>query len=129
VVAAVVLLMVAAVAATSLLTGGPSATPTPTARPASASPSVAPSVLAALDRVDAAIEAARGGKDGLNGRDANELGQLAGSVQTAVQRNDLGAATTAASTLADRARALSGGLEADRRQPLLDAVAALGKAL
>lgn len=58
-----------------------------------------------------------------------ELGQLAGSVRTAVQRNDLGAATTAASTLADRARALSGGLEADRRQPLLDAVAALGKAL
>ena len=129
VVAAIVLLMVGVVAATSLLTGGPVASPTPTARPASASPSVAPSVLAALDRVDSAIEAAKGGKDGLSGKDANELAQLAGSVRTAVQRNDLGAARTAANTLTNRARALGAGLDSDRRQPLLDAVAALGKAL
>jgi eukaryotic-like serine/threonine-protein kinase len=129
VVAAVVLLMVGAVAATSLLTGGPGATPTPTARPASASPTVAQPAFAALDRVDVAVEAARGGKDGLNGKDANELAQLAASVRTAVQRGDLGAARTTASALADRARELSAGLDADRRQPLLDAVDALVKAL
>jgi len=84
---------------------------------------------AALDRVDTAVEAARGGKDGLNGRDANELTQLAASARMAVQRNDLGAARTAASTLADRARVLSEGLDAEGRQPLLDAVDALVKAL
>jgi hypothetical protein len=129
VVAGVVLLVVAAVAASSLFTGGPGASPTPTARPASASPSVAPSVLAALDGVDAAIEAAKGGKDGLSGKDANELAQLAGSVRTAVAQHDPGAARTAASSLADRARVLSTGLDADRRQPLLDAVDALVNAL
>jgi len=79
----------------------------------------------AIDRVDAAIEAARGGKDGLNGRDANELEQLAASVRAAVQRGDLGAARTTASTLADRARALTAGLDADRRQPMLAAIDAL----
>jgi eukaryotic-like serine/threonine-protein kinase len=129
VIVAVALLLLVAVSAVPMLTSGPGASPTPTARPASASPGVAQPVLAAIDRVDAAIDAARGGKDGLNGRDANELAQLAASVRTAVERGALEAARTAANTLADRARALSAGLDPDRRQAMVDAVDALVKLL
>lgn len=125
VIAVVVVLVILASSLVPILMSGPGASATPTSRPASASPGVAQPVLVAIDRVDAAIEAARGGKDGLNGRDANELEQLAASVRAAVQRGDLGAARTAASTLADRARALTAGLDADRRQPMLAAIDAL----
>lgn len=131
IVAAVVLIALAIAAAALALTGGPGpiSAPTPTTRPAAASPTVAGPVLAALDRVDAAIEAVKGGKDGLSGKDANELAQLAGLVRTAVARRDAGAARAAASSLADRAGALSKGLDAERRQSLLDAIDALLKAL
>jgi len=106
----------------------PATSPGPSAT-ASVLPSDALQVFAALDRVGAAIDAARGGKDGLNGRDANELSQLAASVRTAVTNGDLAAARASAQTLADRAQALSGGLDAARRDELLAAVAAVQRAL
>jgi hypothetical protein len=79
--------------------------------------------------VDAAIEAARGGKDGLNGKDANELVQLAASVRTALNKGDLGAATKAAQKLSDRADSLAKGLDKGRRDPLLAAIGELLRAL
>jgi len=87
------------------------------------------SALAALGRVDAAIEAARGGKDGLNGKDANELVQLAASVRTALNKGDLGAATKAAQKLSDRADSLAKGLDKGRRDPLLAAIGELLRVL
>lgn len=96
---------------------------------ATALPSGNATVLAALNRVDAAVDAARGGKDGLNGRDANELAQLAASVRTAVDRGDLGAALAATGTLSDRARKLSSGLDKPRREALLTAIDRLSAAL
>jgi serine/threonine protein kinase len=92
-------------------------------------PSGLDTILKALDRVDAAIEAARGGKDGLSGKDANELAQLASSVRTALGRGDLGAATTAAQALADRADKLTKGLDKRRRESLLAAIHDLQAAL
>ena len=82
-----------------------------------------------LDRVDAAIEGARGGKDGLNGHDGNELAQLAGTVREDVDRGDIGAATTAAQTLSDRARQLTAHLDKKLRDPLLAAIDSLVQAL
>ncbi len=86
-------------------------------------------VLVALDRVDAAIEAARGGKDGISKRDAKELEQLAASVRTAVDRGDMSAAATAARELSDQGRALTTGLDEARRDPLLAAIDGLVAAL
>ena len=85
--------------------------------------------LFALDRVDAAIKAAGGGKDGLAKRDAKELEQLAASVRTAVDRGDMSAAATAARELSDQGRALTAGLDAARRDPLLAAIDGLVAAL
>jgi serine/threonine-protein kinase len=107
-----------------------SATATATATAiATTLPSGAETILVALGRVDAAIEAARGGKDGLTGRDASELAQLAASVRSAVDRGDLGAAATAAQTLSDRGRVLTKGLDEPRRDSLLAAIDALLAAL
>jgi hypothetical protein len=96
---------------------------------ATALPSAPGTILAALDQVDAAIAAARGGKDGLGGRDANELTQLAGTVRTDVNRGDLGGAANAAQSLSDRARALTEKLDKQRRDALLAAIDALVQAL
>lgn len=76
-------------------------------------------VRAALDRVDAAILEARGGKDGLTGRDEDELAELAAAVRRAADRGDLDAAATAAQALSDRARVVTIGLDGPRRNSLL----------
>jgi hypothetical protein len=85
-------------------------------------PSGLQAMLAAVDRVDAAIEAARGGKDGLSGKDANELAQLSTSVRNALHRGDVGAAASAAKTLSDRADEVAKGLDKHRRDALLSAI-------
>jgi len=124
-----VLAILAVLVVPRLLAGARSApglTPRPSATALPSGPRLA---LGALDRVDSAIEAARGGKDGLTGRDANELAQLATSVRTALERGDLGAATAAAHTLSDRARNLATGLDQARRDSLLAAVDGLLAAL
>jgi hypothetical protein len=86
-------------------------------------------VLQALGDVDKAIESARGGKDGLSGKDANELQDLANSVRTALDRGDLGAAATAARTLSDRSDTLTKGLDKRRRDALRVAIDGLLEAL
>ena len=135
----VALLAVLAVLALSRLPGGggnlpgTSAEPTATATAeasaeatatasATALPSSGEAILVALGRVDAAIETARGGKDGLTGRDANELAQLAAAVRAAVDGEDPGAAATAAQALSDRGSVLAKGLDKRRRNELLAAI-------
>ena len=103
--------------ASASASAGPSASPSATALPSGLE-----AMLAAVGRVDAAIDAAQGGKDGLSGKDANELAQLATSVRTALDRGDVGAAATAARTLSDRADALTKGLDKRRRDSLLTAI-------
>jgi serine/threonine-protein kinase len=92
--------------------GSPSAAVPPSAS-ASLVPSVAPTpvrtvvptpdpAIRALDDLDAAIAAARGGHDGLKGKDANDL-----AARVAVVRGDLDAG--------DRSKALRDARELDRR--------------
>ena len=76
----------------------PSASPTPVR---TAVPTPDPAVRA-LDDLDAAIAAARGGHDGLKGKDANDL-----AARVAVVRRDLDAG--------DRSKALRDARELDRR--------------
>ncbi len=86
-------------------------------------------VLAALSQVDAAIEGARGGKDGLKGRDGTELAQLAGAVRTSVDGGDFDAAATAAQALSDQAPELTKGVDSPRRDSILAAIDSLVAAL
>jgi hypothetical protein len=133
----VTVLAILAVIVLPLLQGGgglpgasaPASAPASAASTAAALPSDSATVLAALGRVDAALDAARGGKDGLTGRDANELAQLAASVRTAVDRGDFGAAITATRNLSDRARALTVSLDKPRRDALFAAIDGLSAAL
>jgi serine/threonine-protein kinase len=128
---------------------GPSRSPsgTPAAAAASASTSapspssssigetVAPSrtpdpAVAALDRVDAAIDAARGGKDGLKGKEANELQAVAARVRAALDDGDRAEALRRARDLARRVedlpKDLRDGAAADLRSAAASLVAALG---
>jgi eukaryotic-like serine/threonine-protein kinase len=133
--AAVVVVVVAilVVLGVSRLLGGATSSPGPTLGPSAiaapstallstALPSGSPLALGALDRVDAAIAAARGGKDGLSGRDANDLAQLAAAVRTDIEQGDLATARTDANTLSDRVRTLATGLDQTRRDSLVAAV-------
>jgi len=130
----VALLAILAVAFLPRLLGGAGQPGASAASPAAslettAVPTGYATIVAALGRVDAAIEAARGGKDGLTGRDANELAQLAASVRAAVDRADMAAAAAAARTLADRGREVTKGLDKPRRDALLAAIDGLTEAL
>jgi hypothetical protein len=130
--AIVAVLAILAVTILPRLGGGspPSASAATTAGPsASALPSGDTILLVALGRVDAAVEAASGGKDGLTGRDANELMSLVASVRTAVDRGDPAAAIAAARALSDRARELTTTLDRPRRDALMDAIDGLSEAL
>jgi hypothetical protein len=75
---------------------GPSASPS-----IAASPSPDPA-LAALQRVDTAIAAAKGGPDGLKGKEARDLEALAGTVRRALADGDRDAALDAARKLDKR---------------------------
>jgi hypothetical protein len=83
----------------------------------------------ALDDVEAAIEQARGGKDGLKGGDANELAALAADVGRALQAADFDAARSATDKLAERADKVSGELSDARRTRLERAIEALRAAI
>ena len=92
----------------------PSVAPSPSLIP-SQSPSVpAPSsdpAVTALDNVEAAIAAARGGPDGLKGKDANALESLAGRVRRDLANGDRRAAMTDARELDRRARDIADHLD------------------
>jgi serine/threonine protein kinase len=88
--------------ASTLPSVGPSASPSIAASPSVAtSPSPDPA-LAALQEVDAAIAAAKGGPDGLKGKEANDLEAMAGAVRRALAEGDRHAALDAARKLDKR---------------------------
>jgi len=103
---------------------GSTQSPTPTATPAAAD-----AARQALDAVLAAIEQARGGKDGLKGNDANDLVSLANDVGRALDAADFEAALGAADRLADRAEKASKELDKARREALQDAIEVLRAAI
>jgi len=110
--------------------------PSPTVKPSETvgpSPTVtAPTVdpaQVALDEVFAAINAARGGRDGLNGSDAHDLESLAAKVRSALQDSDYEAAREATDKLRERAEKLTENMGESRRERLRDAIAALEDAI
>jgi hypothetical protein len=114
----------------------PGATPSPIVAPSPtslASPSPTPDpaapALAALGEVVNAINAAKGGHDGLNGKTAGELLDLVGVVRGALESEDMAAARRAADRLADRADKATKGLNKERATALSDAIATLVDAI
>lgn len=102
---------------------GATASPSPS-RSAAASPSTvnaAAAALAALDEVDKAIAAAKGG-GGLKGKDANELERLAGNVRTALTEGDFAGAREAAGEVSKRVDELRKELGQQRYDRLRAAV-------
>jgi flagellar hook-basal body complex protein FliE len=91
-------------------------------------PTVDPAQVA-VDEVFAAINAARGGRDGLNGSDAHDLESLAANVRSAHQDSDFEAAREATDKLRERADKLTENMDEGRRERLRDAIAALEDAI
>jgi serine/threonine-protein kinase len=106
----------------------PSPTPPPTPTP-TATPGPAAEALAALDRVDAAIAAAKGGGDGLKGKEANELERLAATIRQQLQSGDFEEAASSAHELRERAAKVDHDLDRERRQRIEDAIDALIQAI
>jgi hypothetical protein len=113
------------------------ASPSPSTSPSaglSPSPTVRPTatidpVTARLDDVDAAIAAARGGPDGLKGKQANELTAQAAKVRRDVQAGQWAAALHDARDLDRRARDVGEDLDEARANRLTSATSALVRAL
>jgi tRNA A-37 threonylcarbamoyl transferase component Bud32 len=125
-------------AATETPSTSPSAAPTASAAPSpSPSPTTIPSptpdpaapALAALDQVVIAIDQAKGGPDGLNGKDAGELLDLAGDVRRLLEDQQFDDARAAAERLSDRADKVTKGVDQERAQHIRDAIAALIEAI
>ena len=145
-VVAIVVLVVAVFALLGALGGrplGPAVSP-PTAppgsigsarpsAPASTAPaSVAPSTdpaISALNAMDAAIAGARGGPDGLKGKEANDLEARVGDVRRRLDVGDRAGALDAARKLEKRVGDLSKGLSGDRADRLQTAAQDLVRAL
>ncbi|MFL5679863.1 MAG: serine/threonine-protein kinase [Chloroflexota bacterium] len=108
-------------------TAARTADPTPTRRP-TVTPDPAARALQAVDQVEAAIAAAKGGKDGLKGKDAEDLQRRAEAVRTALERHDYAAAAEAASALRDRIEKMR-ELDGSRRARLLAAAQDLEDAI
>jgi serine/threonine-protein kinase len=98
--------------------------PSPTAIP-SPTPDPAAPALAALDEVVIAIDQAKGGPDGMSGKDAGELLNLAGEIRRQLEDEQSRDALAAAQRLSDRADKAMKGVDAERAQRLRDAISAL----
>ena len=107
----------------------PSASPTPTAAATPTPSQTIDPVLARLDAVDAAINDAKGGHDGLKGREANDLISLAERVRQDVAAGKVDDALRDARALDRRARDAARDLDAERRDQLTTATRALVVAL
>lgn len=107
----------ASVAPTIVPSPSPGTSPSPP-------PTLTDRALAALDEVNAAIDAA-GGNDGLKGKDRNDLLRLSAAVRSALESGDLQAARLAADELAQKADELSKDLDDARATRLKDAIASL----
>jgi serine/threonine protein kinase len=122
-------------AASASPSASPSASLSPSPSPSIAvSPSVALSpspdpAFAAIDAMDAAIAAARGGSDGLKGKEANDLETMAAAVRRALTSGDRRAALDAARKLDQRVSDLADKLGRDQAARLQAASANLVQAL
>jgi hypothetical protein len=124
-------LTVALVAAMAGGLGSPSAGVAPTASPARATATPTPTarlgttpvagVAAAVDQFRQAVEAAQGGKDGLKGKEANELRALATRVEEAAREGENNDARERASDLVKRVDDLSEDVREDSAALLHDA--------
>jgi len=99
-----------------------------------ASASIAPSTstdpaIAALDAMDAAIAAARGGSDGLKGKDANDLEKRTADIRRALDSGDRAAALDMAQKLDRRVADLAKNLGTDQATLLRTASEDLVRAL
>ena len=113
-------------------TASPSLSPSPALASPSPSPVPSPTIdpaLAALAAVDAAISRARGGPDGLKGKEANELESLAAKVRRDLDAGDRAAALADAGTLDDRVRKATERIGVEDRDRLRAASADLAGAL
>ncbi|HJW21889.1 MAG TPA: hypothetical protein VJ506_05615, partial [Candidatus Limnocylindrales bacterium] len=108
------------------LSASPSPSPGPSPSP---SPDPAGPALQALDAVTAAIDQARGGKDGLSGAEAHDLDGLAADVGSALRAADYAMARQDAATLAARADRDTRNLDPDRRAAILNAIDELQAAI
>jgi len=129
----------------NLLPGAAPATPAPSASNAPPSPTTQPSptveaspsptpdpagpALTALDDVVTTINAAKGGHDGLSGKTAGELLDLAAAVRRALESEDFDAARAAAERLSDRWDKAMKGVDKQRAQAITDAIAGLIEAI
>jgi hypothetical protein len=114
-----------AVAPSSAASPAPSATATPLR---TAAPTVDPAVRA-LDDLDAAIAAARGGRDGLKGKDANDLASRVADVRRDLEAGDRAKALRDAKDLDRRVRDRAGELDQQDANRLTAASAALLRVL
>jgi len=120
-------------AASAAPSAGTPASPSP-APSIAASPTVAISpspdpAFAAIDAMDAAIAAARGGPDGLKGKEANDLESLAAAVRRALTSGNRRAALDAAQKLNERVSKLGDEIGRDQAARLRAASANLIQAL
>jgi len=123
--------IVPSAAASASAKPSPSASASPTASP---SPSIAPSptadpALAALDAMNAAIEAARGGPDGLKGKEANDLVAMTADIRQALSAGNRGDALDLARRLNGRIDDLADGMGREQAARLRSASADLVQAL
>ncbi len=109
-------------------TSSPAPTPSPTAAPTE-TPDPAAAALRALDQVGLAINQLRGGSDGLTGKEAHDLTDLAAAVRRDLVGGQMADARAAAQQLADRADKLTKGMADDRARILTDAIANLIEAM
>jgi type IV secretory pathway TrbL component len=86
--------------------------------------------LVALDAFDRALAAARGGQDGLKGKEANEVEDLAAAVRRELASGDRGDALEAARRLDRKVRDVTKGSDGDAaaalRRASADVVTSLG---
>jgi hypothetical protein len=106
----------------------PSIAPSPSAAPPSPSPSQDPA-RASLAAMDAAISAARGGPDGLKGKDANDLEKRTSDIRRALDDGDRDAALDLARKLDRRVADLADHLGKDQARLLRAASQDLVRAL
>ena len=107
----------------------PSASPVPSAAPTPTPAPTADPAVAALDELDAAIAAVRGGRDGLKGKEANELSMMAGRVRDDIAKGDRSKALRDARELDRRVRDRAKHLDDAARERLVNASAAVVNAL
>ena len=106
-----------------------SASPATSPSPAPTAAATADPAIAALDAMDRAIAAAKGGPDGLKGKEANELEELVGRIRNDLDRGDRERALRDARELERRVREAADDLDGDVADRLRSAADALVTAL